>query len=137
MNRFICLLALTLTLAFTAIATAGPGKAAFTGPDRESFPRIRQILSSLNLNADQQTKVNDILDQAATQVRNLRDQAKTGDKSAAREQLKSIRKEIISKIEPVLTNDQKTTFHEKLKALREEVRSREGQNKQPTTQPQD
>jgi microcystin-dependent protein len=113
---------------------AGQGKSTFAGPENGSgFPRIREILAGLNLSADQQSQTNAILDQAATAAQTLRNQAKSSsDKTAIREQMRSLRMQTISKIEQVLSSDQRVQFREKLKALRQEVHAHQNQ---PATQP--
>jgi hypothetical protein len=132
MKRF-TFISIAMILLCAGISFAGNAKETFAGPDRADFPRIREILSTLNLSADQETKTNAILDEAGAQVRSLRAQAKSSsDKTAIREQARSLRMETISKIMQVLTPDQQTAFREKLKALRQNS----PHHNKPTTQPQ-
>jgi Spy/CpxP family protein refolding chaperone len=131
----IAVIAIVVMGALSGMAWAGGGKSLFTGPDGEAgnFPRIRQILAGLNLSPDQQTKTNAILDDAATAARTLRSQAKSSsDKTAIHEQMRSLRMQTVSKIEQVLTSDQRVQFRQQLRALRQEARQHQNR---PTTQP--
>jgi Spy/CpxP family protein refolding chaperone len=120
---------------FSSVSLAGGGKALFAGEGEGGgggFARIRQILGTLSLSPDQQSKTNEILNQAAASARALRSQAKTGDKTAIHDQMRTLRMQTISQIEQILNSDQRARFREQLKELRQEMRQ---QRNKPTTQP--
>jgi uncharacterized membrane protein YccC len=120
-------------LLFSSMALAGGGKALFSGEKEEGiFPRMRQILGTLALSPDQQSKTDAILQNAANSARTLRSQVKSGgDKTAIHEQLRSLRMQTIEQISQQLSPDQSAKFREELKSARQQIR----QHRQASTQP--
>ncbi len=133
-------LALTIGLAGSALAGAGRGvdKGGAAGQARP-LQQVRQVLDKLDLSAEQNQNIDQIIADAQNQLRALREQAKSsGDKSAMKGQVRPLIKAMITKIGQELTPEQRTKFEAELKQVRKDAAAkRRGQGgNAPTSQPQ-
>lgn len=110
--------------------TASMAKAAsHSGP----ADRIQSAVNQLDLSTDQQNKVNAIISDLTTQVKAARKEGKqSGDMDTAKSKIKDATHDAVQKISDLLTDEQKTKFHEQLK---ESEAAHKEAKKSSTTQP--
>jgi Spy/CpxP family protein refolding chaperone len=103
-----------IALGGVILAQADPGKGA-GGPCREHGGglSLEHMTKTLNLTADQQAKVQPILDQAKPQIRAIHQDAM--------QKAHAVMDDAMSKIRPLLTPEQQKKFDD-LKAARQEMR---------------
>jgi hypothetical protein len=98
---------LSLLLTLSASVMAAPTKHVDTMPG---------IVAQLNLTSDQQDKVNTIISDTQSQMKDIRKEAKaSGDMDTAKTKRDAARHDEIKKISALLTDDQKTQFKQLLK----------------------
>jgi periplasmic protein CpxP/Spy len=99
MKRRLAMLGLAATLLAPALAPihAGP-MTEHKSPEEKRAKRLEKLTKKLTLSSDQQAKVKQILDEQGGQIQNLRAQIKT------------LREGTVTKIEGVLTDDQKKKY---------------------------
>jgi phosphate starvation-inducible protein PhoH len=98
-------------MVFTGNAFAGAGKKALKNSGRPAvLERMHRVLEKMDLDANQTAKISAILDQAETQLQALHAQSKSGDKSAAKGQAKSLLIRTRTDIVEQLTPQQSQTF---------------------------
>jgi Spy/CpxP family protein refolding chaperone len=98
-----------------AQAPAGGGRAGGPGAMVE---RVKGILADLNLTADQQKKIDGILDQAKQDGAQLRSQLKDLSGQERAEKVRAFATSVKDKIEAELTPEQKETFDKKISEAR-------------------
>jgi Spy/CpxP family protein refolding chaperone len=119
--------ALAMLIGFSTPVWAAKG-AKGGGP----IEKIREATAQLDLTAEQQPKVDKILDDAQQEVAKLRQAAKaSGDRAAVKEKAKEVIKDTIGKLSHVLTPEQRGKLRELIKEARAE---KKGENS-PATQP--
>ena len=108
------------------------------GQGREGRPapgavleRAKQAMSDLNLSADQQAKVDQILASARTEFRSIMEETKDLEPKDRKSRVKEFLTKTRSDISAVLNDEQKQAFDAKLTEAKTRVRERAGQGGQP------
>jgi Spy/CpxP family protein refolding chaperone len=119
-----CVLAAALAGGYTpAVQAAAPtSQNAQAGMPRGHGARLaafKAAVAKLDLTADQQTKIDGILADAKAQLQALRGQARTGDRTALRDKVRTILRDTHDKLAAVLTPEQKARLRELLKEHRQ------------------
>ncbi len=97
-----------------AVRAAEPTNRPAEQPNR--IEQMRHTLGELNLTDSQRTQINGILDQAAQDAKNLREEFKNATPDQRRERLMAFGKQLREKVGAVLTAEQKTALREKFEA---------------------
>ena len=105
-------LGLCVVLSLVVGLSAGTANAAKGGGAKHTTPleSMQYVLKQLDLTAEQQTKVDDIVADLEKKVQELKSEAKSGGKEAAKGKARGLVQETRTKLEKVLTPEQQTKF---------------------------
>ena len=132
---FAVVLSLVLGLCITPAHAAKGAKGQKHNAPIES---LQYVLKQLDLTAEQQPKVDDIVADLQKKVQDLKSEAKTGgDKDAAKTKARDLIQDTRAQLEKVLTPDQQTKFRKLMAEERAEKKEarKDGKHGTPATQP--
>lgn len=131
------LITATLLATIMAFSTASfAQKAKANGQHKEKMEQhIKEFSTRLNLSADQETRIREIMKQSRTEMRTMRESKKDAPKEEKRTAMKDLKKKTDEKIKAVLDPKQQELYKQYKEEKRQERKNKMEQKKaDPTLQ---